>query len=104
MTQHTPTPWKLDGVIGIEGADGKLVGNALNPFFANQKQVKANIVPSVEAAQANAAFIVQAVNAHDALVEALRVLANAAAEGKVMHHISPEVLRANEALKLAGAS
>lgn len=69
---HTPTPWYLEITpsalwIGVEKAAGGKVGDIVtsldvgeeyNPWYNDQ-------------AKANAAFIVLAVNSHDALVEAL---------------------------------
>ena len=58
MTQHTPTPWSYDGR-DIWATNS---GNAVN--------VARLLTPKL--AEANAAFIVKAVNSHAALVEALK--------------------------------
>lgn len=61
--EHTPTPWKTDPDVEHEsviGPDGNLVADCAI-FFAKKNRQKKN--------QANAEFIVAAVNAHDALHE-----------------------------------
>ena len=59
-SSHTPTPWDMksgeDG-FDILGADGNIVMETLNP---NSMEI------------ANAAFIVQAVNCHEELVDELK--------------------------------
>jgi hypothetical protein len=75
MTDHTPTPWisqpfcdDEDHAVFIIGANlGGLAATA--PMFPSE-------IDTVDSsrAQANAAFIVKAVNNHDALVEALEGL------------------------------
>jgi hypothetical protein len=72
MTQHTKTPWRVQATypVLVEGqmADGMwaLVADAGGDVD----------MPQTEWAS-NAAFIVKAVNMHDALVEALRDLSEA---------------------------
>lgn len=62
MTQkHTPTPW------GVQG-DTYVTINSL--IIAHCKQ---DGHTTLEEAQANAAFIVRAVNSHDALVRAVEI-------------------------------
>lgn len=65
-TKHTPTPWQIDvkGEGAITGKDGQLIGR-LNNTERNEER------------DANAAFIVRCVNAHDELVEALQDTTNA---------------------------
>lgn len=64
--EHTPTPWEIitlqDAVPHLMGADHARVALLDDCHLDNE-------------AQANAAFILRAVNAHDALVEAIRVAA-----------------------------
>lgn len=70
MAEHTPTPWKTDAEVGHEailGPDGLMVADC--SIF--HRKIKASRLP------ANAAFIVKAVNNHDALVKALRDLEEA---------------------------
>ena len=65
MTQHTPTatPWHTES--GVEGEQPRwIVG-------AKGEQIAQCYSDYVNPVSANAAFIVQAVNAHDALVKAL---------------------------------
>lgn len=64
--QHTPTPWRISEVFGrghknhIAGADDYQVSDC--------ESYKKSLIEQ----EANAAFIVKCVNAHDELVEALR--------------------------------
>lgn len=62
-TSHTPTPWiaKFDEVIGANDRSVAVCGVELNENAIDQ---------------ANAAFIVKAVNAHEALVAALERASN----------------------------
>lgn len=59
---YTPAPWRADGLT-IETLDGGNIG-LMN--LARKKAVS----------EANAAFIVLAVNNHEALIEALRAIAD----------------------------
>jgi hypothetical protein len=59
-TQHTPTPWNVNG-LSIEDQNGDLIG------FLNAGD-------GVATAHEDAAFIVRAVNCHEELIEALRSL------------------------------
>lgn len=58
--QHTPTPWRLDGwdIKSAENQGRHIVAHSDSAWAHNRDG-------------ANATFIVRAVNAHDALVEAL---------------------------------
>jgi hypothetical protein len=79
MSEHTPAPWSSDGPT-VRGPNGEwLVDEWFNP--------------------ANAAFIVRAVNSHEALVEALKEA------GLWLHALVPATVRAqiDAALALAGA-
>lgn len=64
---HTPTPWKTDPDLGnqcVLGPDGVQTADCsifVNPKFGNRTDA---------INEANAAFIVRAVNSHDALVKA----------------------------------
>lgn len=101
MSEHTATPWHIQHEFDFEptfilaGEDEELLVAACRP----------DELPN---ARANAAFIVRAVNAHDALVEAVKQLLQAYApnaqrsadeEGEQCLHSS--VQRARAALKLA---
>lgn len=73
-TAHTPTPWNLSANGNINYADRIIVhgthinGHDIrNPAYANPKQLLAQD----DGGEANAAFIVKAVNCHDGLVRAL---------------------------------
>lgn len=70
MTKHTPTPWKYDGF--GKGLDKEEYG-----WFIKLKKGKEKRQISVEGftgkeADANAAFIVKAVNAHEYMEMALK--------------------------------
>lgn len=81
--KHTPTPWEV--VVAPSGT----------PDITDNK---GNIVAAIfgGSAEANDAHIVQCVNLHDELVEALREIASDTNDGK------SEIV-AREALKKAGA-
>lgn len=88
MTKHTPTPWYIESV-------------AVNAFKSAVSLVSetGGKITNINCSDADAAFIVRAVNAHDALVEAIDYLLTAAEpEGMAI-----AVHKAREALKLAGA-
>lgn len=59
---HTPTPWETDGVYIMRVGDERMITVA-NCYHSPRLDIPT--------AKANAAFIVKAVNSHDALVEAL---------------------------------
>lgn len=65
MTDHTNVPWKSEGP--DQFGDYNIVNGEANLAIA---AVVSNLRPAAEVA-ANAAFIVKAVNSHDALVKAL---------------------------------
>lgn len=76
MVDHTPTPWRVE-----EGTD--LIWGACNPDDRSSYGMGYSIVegklpswkpykPDYEEREANAAFIVKAVNNHEALVKALQ--------------------------------
>lgn len=75
MTKHTPTPWWIDKEhpLSIMAADENYVEGEVAPWHV------ANLMPDCGGnddgeSDANAAFIVRAVNNHAALVAALRGL------------------------------
>lgn len=65
--KHTPLPWKLDTGFEILGRDAAMVASTF--------QEDALIFRIEDECQANARLIVQAVNSHGDLVEALRRIA-----------------------------
>lgn len=67
-TEHTSTPWTVITKNHLEGADGHLIGRAM-PICDAEVQID----EAYKLSDANAAFIVLAVNSHDALVKALVV-------------------------------
>ena len=95
MTQHTPAPWITGGCSGrmIRSRDSYLEDGFLADVYT----------------KANAQFIVRAVNAHDALVEACETLVAGLKTHECQmcgypwaeHHESCQVLAAQKALALA---
>lgn len=78
MTEHTKTPWRVE-----QGTD--LIWGACNPYDQSTYGMGYSIArgvtaswgkrrPDMDEREANAAFIVRACNAHDALVAALTEL------------------------------
>lgn len=96
-TAHTPTPWACTDFAGpfdhqlITGEHGSIA------------RVHA---PNANEGKANAAFIVQAVNAHEALVAALKAILSPFEHGdKIeLHNTDDQYHTAREALKLAGVA
>lgn len=80
MADHTPTPWCIpDGEDNeslvcqqIDGRCGIIIFGTADKFRSWQRRIE------YAEQNANAAFIVKAVNSHDALVEALRTIADIA--------------------------
>lgn len=68
MSEHTPTPWRLPKV-PAEAPDATIVCDADGGSIADCTPA-GPWIPE-EQAEANAAFIVRAVNSHDALVKAI---------------------------------
>jgi hypothetical protein len=64
--QHSPFPWSINREGRIDDADGEFV------TFVSLQRGYVSSRKSDPIAEANAAFIVRAVNAHDELVAALR--------------------------------
>lgn len=75
---RTPTPWLLDGgciyVLDDSGRTNRFSASVQGGFvyMSNGRDSKSQRTPQSEL-DANAAFIVRAVNAHDDLVEALKL-------------------------------
>lgn len=71
MTQHTRTPWRTDPDYcnDIQTSDGKLT------IASIWHEEGGPWLPPLEEAEANAAFIVRACNAHDDMLSALRDVA-----------------------------
>lgn len=89
MTEHTPTPWIFDGFNALQIFDGDL---NLICYVVGGQGYRTN----EDTAKYNAAFIVRAVNAHDALVEALEF-----AQARFVVIQGCEEPKISEALKLA---
>jgi len=97
-THHTPTPWRT---VVLKDKRHRMTVIMAGGSFDKAVQVGccyANHVSHEEAA-ANAAFIVRAVNSHDALVEALGPTLNAKSLKLVTEHV--EVFRAMGDIGLA---
>jgi len=85
MSEHTPTPWEVQdysesddgvGIIGLRTNDGAPYSSPTNGLVAwatlHPTEMDEN---DPTRAQANAAFIVKAVNNHERMVEALKRIA-----------------------------
>jgi len=67
MAEHTPTPWECDwGTIPPDGP-----GTYCDVYIDGGETIIARVNDCIKAGHANAAFIVNAVNNHEALVKAL---------------------------------
>ena len=95
MGSHSPTPWRAE-----------LSDREWNAWIVSMPdRCCAKVwgwVENQSTVEANAEFIVRAVNAHDALVEALRGLKTELTTGSELT-IEDWVEKADAALKLAGA-
>ncbi|WP_442577841.1 hypothetical protein ACSBOB_20050 [Mesorhizobium sp. ASY16-5R] len=73
--KHTPTPWAVvenDGAYMKQADNAKYRIEAQNPQEHVVALIVSDLPDDVLPAEANAAFIVRACNAHDQLVEALK--------------------------------
>jgi hypothetical protein len=66
--RHTATPWEIDGVLTIDGVKTKA---SIYPSFEDDTKTL-DAKPIAYIGYEDAAFIVRAVNAHQALVDALQ--------------------------------
>lgn len=89
-TQHTPTPWK------VSGGD-----NCLIETLGGEPLLESGLAPVWQDSEANAAFIVQACNAHTALVEALEFAIRIENERNWDYPEEPWLDQARQALALA---
>jgi len=71
MSEHTPTPWRITPSVPSDGFECYWLTGNFGPHNA-EKEICAINGPQSGVQAANAAFIVKAVNNHDALVRALR--------------------------------
>lgn len=80
MSEHTPTPWAVPVSEGNDTLICEDLGEKLGTIIADVSRPIKNFTLyrdiSWDEAAANAAFIVKAVNNHDALVEALKMARN----------------------------
>ncbi len=92
MSTHTPIPWKIDK----RGADVDIM---------NDEGITVAMFGAGEGADEDAKFAVQAVNSHDALVEALKELddlAELVARGREHpFKLAPSCRKADRALRLS---
>ncbi|MDD5534062.1 MAG: hypothetical protein PHC52_14820 [Syntrophales bacterium] len=70
-TTHTPTPWR-DYVQG--DGTGVIISTVEKDNYGRDREIIVRVPLSGQPSRENAAFIVRAVNAHDALVDALGTL------------------------------
>lgn len=78
MSEHTPTPWKLDIETRETWSEGKVQSITIDTEDKLIATYETNFVEYPEAAEenaANAAFIVKAVNSHDVMVKVLEDIA-----------------------------
>lgn len=97
QTKHTPTPWySNDDYADIRDHRANLI--------MRKPSTKTSIYADIETAKANAAFIVKAVNSHEALVVALQACMERICEVDKEYEAehSPAFLKGVEALKQAG--
>lgn len=110
---HTPTPWKISnencgGGLSITTDRGAQIAYTCesSDFYGFKHNCE---TVTTDEAKKNGEFIVQACNAHDALVEALRTIATGSAmvnKEKFTHADVVEAYQtlARKVLKLAGAA
>jgi hypothetical protein len=97
MNKHTDTPWEDNKMGLITDTEGhKIASMYMHMIYRDSDALM----------KANAAYIVKAVNSHDALVEALRRISKVKPD-RIDHVLDCVVLEraaniASEALKLAG--
>lgn len=91
---HSPTPWTLidDTTFSTLGDKRIVAANRISPGI---------VFGGIAECQANAEYIVRAVNSHDALVNALMQFV-AADDQKSLSGVVVAMRAAREALKLAG--
>ena len=89
---HTPTPWTNNGQSIIVSSDGDIC-----QLFYTHKDGIDDQFPN---AKANAAFIVRAVNSHEALVEALELIMKNSTNFR-LHAPAYMIDKVEAALKLA---
>lgn len=81
--KHTPTPWRLSRYIGHEPKEdwpGRIIGNNGQDVFAGPFSFRALTGKTAKEAEANAEFIVRAVNCHEELLAACRAAVSAFAQ------------------------
>jgi len=90
VSEHTPTPWRLEGYSIYSSAHkGRHIVATSDPYWGlNQNK-------------ANAAFIVKAVNSHEALVKALELCKGALEACSQMHPDNRGIATALEAARTA---
>lgn len=94
LAKHTPTPWAVEGKFGIVATE---ILNDGKPHVRDVATTGIGWRPG-EDNIANAAFIVRAVNAHDALVTTLETALYAISENQLGYAVG----KIKDALKLAG--
>lgn len=91
LSGHTPTPWRVETGTTLIWGDCTICDDGTTPDRLGVPVADAQLArpwsdgrPSYNEADANAAFIVRAVNSHDALVKALENIAGNDEEPRVM--------------------
>lgn len=76
MSKHTPTPWFVAKCFSGDSCWCRLIVSAPAPTLPNgDYKLEDCVIASGSVGEANAAFIVRAVNAHEGLVRALKLCA-----------------------------
>lgn len=68
MSEHTPTPWNIEGTTRTRGGAGFIVSHGVNGYGDGP----AGYVCDFIGAKSDVDFMLRAVNSHEALVGALR--------------------------------
>ena len=94
QTKHTPTPWTLTGIKKqqIRCADKKARQSIIANMVAEWNYSSKTTYSLTD--EANAQFIVKAVNSHDELIEALKEALGWFEHNKLGHRIQPLIKQA----------
>lgn len=91
MTEHTPTPWKISGrkmKPSSEPYGILLTGERSDGFQSSVAYCARHPGVDTPTAEANAAFIIKAVNNHDMLVKAIADIKQATLNGSVCDDVA----------------
>jgi hypothetical protein len=102
VNENTPTPWELDAILTVDGV--RTHASIYQRFHADSEECL-NSEPLCTMNYQDAAFIVSAVNTHDALVAALQSLHDNLAEYQRINNLggydNQDMQQARAALELA---